>query len=577
MVLVRFHNMPSQSTLSAPSDLHTSHLASSLADTKGSSCSAEATPTAVDDENSSNPTASASLATPTTTAISSASSSASVPGITTDEFDLSTLPTGWANSGGSSHDLTAVILPLSLVLAGSIVALILACVVWRRKRRKEEKDVEKVLQRKVRGLDEKSDDGSENSSIQQAKSAQRKWAKAASRWKANIRHSARRRRTNRSIPATLVQDNQSSPSLPSSPFRNDDSVSVLRSPSSISSRHSHDNPPNPPPPPPVPLPRPRSSIDVSSVIPHAEDTPPIPSNTDSPLRPPAYHPSRNHPHIVMDIPSLTDVTPSYHAEASNVTASSSKLPLEPPPVDSSGDDEAVHGSPGHVATDDKATLARRAAMASAPPDQATRASLHHPPRAPELEDDDEIPADVLALSSAPSSDPIPPYPSLHPDLPPPPSLGKMAASRYEQQYAFSLEQAADVVGVEPEIGPSAPPFEEAQSEAGTATIVVIPSAPPVDEEGMYEDGDLSLSPSAPPLWDADAEASLGTEGVGLSTSVGVGAGVDVEVNVGGDEGLAGEGDAGSLRRTPSSVRASRAQSPGPGPSSAPSLHPPPVY
>lgn len=203
-------------------------------------------------------------------------------------------------------------------------------------------------------------------------------------------------------------------------------------------------------------------------------------------------------------------------------------------------------------------------MASAPPGPDIRASLPHSPRAPELEDDDEIPADVLAISSAPSSDPIPPYPSLHPDLPPPPSMGKMAASRYEQ-YAFSLEQAADVVGVEPEIGPSAPPFEEAQSQPGT-TLVVVPSAPPVDEEGSYEDGELE--PSAPPLWYAEAD----TDGLG----VGVVAGVDVEVNAGVDAGLAGEEgeDAGVLRRTVSSVPTSRTQSPGPGPS-APSL--PPVY
>lgn len=253
-----------------------------------------------------------------------------------------------------------------------------------------------------------------------------------------------------------------------------------------------------------------------------------------------------------------------------MTASSSKLPSAPPPVDDSGHDDAVHSSPGHVATDDKATLARRAAMASAPPDPDIRASLpHHSPRAPELEDDDEIPADVLALSSAPSSDPIPPYPSLHPDLPPPPSMGKMAASRYEQ-YAFSLEQAADVVGVEPEIGPSAPPFEEAQSQAGTTTtLVVVPSAPPVDEEGSYEDGEL-LEPSAPPLWYAETDS----DGLG----VGVVAGVDVEVNTGVDVGLAGEQgeDAGILRRTVSSVPTSRTQSPGPGPS-APSSPLPPVY
>lgn len=68
-------------------------------------------------------------------------------------------------------------------------------------------------------------------------------------------------------------------------------------------------------------------------------------------------------------------------------------------------------------------------------------------------------------------------------FPPPPSKGSLFAPNfYDYPYAF---EDMEIENLEPELGPSAPPFEET------------PSAPLVDEH------DLGLVPSAPPMLDDD--------------------------------------------------------------------------
>jgi len=80
-----------------------------------------------------------------------------------------------------------------------------------------------------------------------------------------------------------------------------------------------------------------------------------------------------------------------------------------------------------------------------------------------------------------------PCPSL---LPPPPTKGRMAAPTF-YEYPPSFEE--DVLGLEPEMGPSAPPFDE---EAHSAA-----SAPPLEIDYEVEDASVPT----PTLEDQEAE------------------------------------------------------------------------
>ncbi|KAH8987387.1 hypothetical protein EDB86DRAFT_2187619 [Lactarius hatsudake] len=50
-----------------------------------------------------------------------------------DEFDVSSLPTGWNTPNNASRQGTVIILSLSVALAVVILVMMLTCVVWRRK------------------------------------------------------------------------------------------------------------------------------------------------------------------------------------------------------------------------------------------------------------------------------------------------------------------------------------------------------------------------------------------------------------------------------------------------------------
>ncbi|TFY74305.1 hypothetical protein EWM64_g9707, partial [Hericium alpestre] len=138
-------------------------------------------------------------------------------------------------------------------------------------------------------------------------------------------------------------------------------------------------------------------------------------------------------------------------------------------------------------------LALMAAMSSAPPVEDSAGYFSHPSASvPPLNDISEMPFEVCSRSPSPYPDDAqPPYSPPRSGLPPPPDKGKLAAA-YDD-YPYSLEQDMDIEDVEPEPGPSAPPFEDAG-----------PSAPPFEEAGPSAPPfESSMEPSAPPLHDSE--------------------------------------------------------------------------
>jgi len=154
----------------------------------------------------------------------------------------------------------------------------------------------------------------------------------------------------------------------------------------------------------------------------------------------------------------------------------------------------------HVATDDKAVLARLATLASAPPEEdngtssADRDVVVSAPEWHEEEEIEELIAQTAEIAAGagvggaaidregrPEEGPCAAAAS---PFPPPPSKANLLAPNF-YDYPYSFEEM-EMPGMDAlELGPSAPPFEER------------PSAPIEDGE------DLQLLASAPPLMDDD--------------------------------------------------------------------------
>lgn len=137
------------------------------------------------------------------------------------------------------------------------------------------------------------------------------------------------------------------------------------------------------------------------------------------------------------------------------------------------DESSYPPSAAHVATDDKALLARLNGMASHPPRDS--ANYHQESSAPVWEDEDVVDSDAsssLGDPSGSSSSQVFPPPSV-----PVSSKGKMAAEYYD--YSYSLFDD-DIESLEPELGPSAPPFE-AVPPLPSDDSAVVPSAPVLDD------------------------------------------------------------------------------------------------
>jgi hypothetical protein len=385
----------------------------------------------------------------------------------TDEFDVASLPTGWSNVHyTNTYHSTATILALSVALA-AIIIILFSVIFWRRKH-SHKRDPEKKGSRPSNIADDDS-----FRSIRDAKAAQRRWYRAASRWRGNIRFSARRRRTDRALAPTTshvtlsqdLQDQIAASDTESSAYRSRSS-SPTRTVRSLTPAHSD-----------VHASSSRASI-RSSDPPHSQEQgPPIDSPPLSPLsaQPPAYRPR----------PSTSSSSLPYASSELTYSGcrSSSKEPLSlrqqsPPRGD---DDSHLASLSGHVATDDKAVLSLRAALASAP--AGSDSNFPHVASVPSMEEEDmfELPSGSNPTSPSRETfgyEPQPPYSPPTTLLPPPPSKGKQ-----KFDYAHDWDLRADVdITVEPPLGPSAPPFEENE---------VMPSAPPPDFDVHV--------PSAPPM------------------------------------------------------------------------------
>jgi hypothetical protein len=333
--------------------------------------------------------------------------------------------------------------------------MMITCVLWRRKL-VPKKDPER---RRTHSSEFADDDASR--SIREAKTAQRRWSKAVSRWRSNVRFSFRRRRTDRAITrtatySTLHQDGDGigtdvSPSSsrshsPTPTLRSRASTSRDVPQSSAASVHSTAS-------------RARSSR-PSSPQPQVSSQYDVPPHPPSPIEPPAYHP----PPAVATSPPTGDHSPPY-THSDSCSPSSSKHPVSSSNSSQPNDTDNVRlGSlSGHVATDDKALLSRRAALASEPQESSSRFA----PSAPSIEDDEDFEFSSESRPPSSASEQRPPYVPPASLLPPPPSKGKL---RYEYS---DVDLNYDIATIEPGLGPSAPPFEES---------IAVPSAPPLDLE-----------------------------------------------------------------------------------------------
>ncbi|KAI0962402.1 hypothetical protein AcV7_001251 [Taiwanofungus camphoratus] len=406
----------------------------------------------------------------------------------------SSLPSGWTKSNGHSNISTAIIIALSIVLAVIIVSTIVMCVLWRRKRTRRLKDPEKRARKKNVSLDDAPSDVVEE--FKRFRSQQRLWEKALARWKANAKQSPRRRRKRamagpRDVESRLLAE-------PSSNHHADSSAS-LHSATGCSFREG--------------------AVVVSTSTRRNNDADRPENTSPSPSRPPAYL-----PHPSVPVPQTHNgllvsehlVTADIFPAVGNVLASS---PTMRQPSSSSGISLPYAGpiSTAHVATDDKAVLARMQALASAPPSEPGSSeipihSLDMYATVPPLDDEfEELPfhlrifdADGEAAESRSRSSltlslhpRVPTYsrdPSPNPSvLPPPPSKARLTGPTFFE-YPMSFEE--DTSDFERDMGPSAPPFQEEEYSSS-------PSAPPLEFEYDQED----LIPSAPGF-------DEGTEGSG---------------------------------------------------------------
>ncbi|KAK0465460.1 uncharacterized protein EV420DRAFT_960390 [Desarmillaria tabescens] len=392
---------------------------------------------------------------------------------------LDTLPNGWRPQNHEPR--TTLIVTLSLVLAFVICLLIIGCLYWRnRRRRKPREDIEMhtLKRRKQPVVDEE-----EALSQGGIKKKKKIWARATARWKANARHSARQRRGKRTLSI-----NQSSLRPEAAPPENIPDADVLSSGtvspswsrhssrrSSVSSAEGTQ---------PVTLAPPTEFADVSRTFPPD----PTPVSATPPTSPPAYH----HP-SPLSVPRIY-IRTSGLAPPSDGLASSIASPLTPyhsrQPSQSSGghlssneDSEELGYSPSahaaHVATDDKALLQRLTQFASSPPQDGNIPGQHQESSAPVWQDEPlDTFADVHSSPRFTGGGPSTPSSSLFPAPPVPlSSKGKAASEYYEYDYTYSTFDE-DIQSLEPELGPSAPPFEAVTSGPVLELHELVPSAPP---------------------------------------------------------------------------------------------------
>ncbi|KAI0347667.1 hypothetical protein BDW22DRAFT_1340987 [Trametopsis cervina] len=426
---------------------------------------------------------------------------------TSESIDMSAdLPPGWKKSD-TGKDISAYILALSICLAIFICGTIFGCVGWRRKRRGlTAKDYEKRLRKQIL---EDCDSDQDVEEIKRARTSQKLWTKASTKWRAGVRASARRRR--KRAPASVPAEHEPRMSTESLASRSSFTTSAAPAPISVGSS------------------TPLDAEDTSSTITPSRDPQDAPSSNSAsgptdpsrPAQPPQYPED-----AVYHRRSSLD-NGGTHAVNNSATTSHETPETNDPEI------PYVPSVSGHIATDDKTLLSRLATLASSPPsDSGSSFDTSHTetpsvagPSVPILDEVERGAIDLHLLNeqgpSEPSSTevqaewnrmllsttrsatselsvlpPAPiysressPHPPLHPPFPPPPTKAQLF---YE--YPSSFEE--DVEGMDPIPIPSAPPFD----------FVLSPSAPPVDD---FEAEAPDAMPCAPPLIDADEELQLG--------------------------------------------------------------------
>ncbi|KAF9024117.1 hypothetical protein BDZ89DRAFT_1069367 [Hymenopellis radicata] len=373
-----------------------------------------------------------------------------------------------STDAASTSDVdTTLIVTLSLVLAFVICFLIIGCLFWRKNIRRKFRQHDIEMKAITRGRREGNEEDEEALTERGMRRKKKLWARATARWKANAR--ARQRRGKR----TLVT-NASRSSLHADTPTNEDIedrddtmsyVSASRSISRQTSRRSSSlsreeiTPTN------------HSLSASSSNVSLSNSADPASSSLSPPASPPAYHTPRL---VVPDIRISTSNLEVASSAPKSVRPSHSSLGHLSSTDDS--DDLSYTPSAAHVATDDKSLLARLNEMASHPPQQD---SGHDPSEssAPVWEDEE---IDDFELDSS-GGDPSGSSPPTRTAFPPPPvpvsSKGKMAAEYFDYDYSYSAFDE-DIQALEPELGPSAPPFEAVASAPPLPDDV--PSAPNID-------------------------------------------------------------------------------------------------
>ncbi|THV01429.1 hypothetical protein K435DRAFT_836827 [Dendrothele bispora CBS 962.96] len=403
---------------------------------------------------------------------SSAAGDTAMPTSTTSFLD--TLPSGWKPL--LHEDRTALILTISLVLAFFICVVIISSILWRRSLRRM-RDVEQRVKKKRKSQKEED---MEILVEKELKSKKKLWARATARWKANARYSARQRKGRR---RTVLTSDVASIHSQNSPEFEGDRSTAHETPRSLSRRSSTSS---------------LASNTPSSVVSSPLGDPTTENQPVASSSPPAYLSSTTSPDstVTQGVPkSCESDTPSSGNSISNHF---------PPPSDEQVTRQPAYtpsAHAGHIATDDKTILERMALFASVPPEEdgSSRLSDQHVQVSAPLWYDEQLEDFADPETPGPPSSPTapdhPPYHSLFPS--PPASASEKGKMReyYDYEYSFgSSSLDHDILTVEPESGPSAPPFEAAELHSK-----LFPSAPPIGEEDELEYVDeLRLTPSAPP-------------------------------------------------------------------------------
>ena len=356
------------------------------------------------------------------------------------------LPPGWNPSPQSPTSRTTTILAVSLALSLLICILIVSCLFWRKGRfsKRQGQDLEAKHSPRENCVAEEQ----RNIEVEkESKALQKAWARASARWKANAHYSLRQRRGMRFLSKSYRQSLISSPNNSRSRL----AISTSRTPSVLSSHITIAND------------KEVSSVDGQLSDPQMQTV----HHTSRLSSPPAYH--EGHPIII---------SPHDQTTGSNSYSSPSRLSRRP-----SQTHLTLFPTTAHVATDDKIILSRLANLASAPPNEAEIMPLSQVSAPDDLQFEIHTVSPILTqLSSG--------------QFPPPPSKEKLSAAEGLEYTTFVYD---NLENADPELEPSAPPFEENPLMLSLAESILLPSAPPIiDSENRTIPTCL---PSAPSLED----------------------------------------------------------------------------